>query len=305
MRWMFNRVKVGTKRPGRPRTAVEIAPEGVVAASLPVQGRTLLYALEPLGPGVVVPGIVEQNLRPPEVVVEAICSTLKRAAQGSRVVTLILPDAAVRVFVLDFDTLPAKEADLIAVLRFRLRKMVSFDVERAGITYQILSQPVSACRVLVTILPGAILEEYESAVRKAGYEPGFVLPSSMAALHGLDSPEPVLAAFLSGSSFTTSITNGQDLLLYRRVDLPDDQNLRVDELKRDVAVAMAYFEDNLKGPPQRLHYAGIEGARAFSCWIKEPHLPVLDLAPLPETSATIGPVNASIAGVTGALAGAE
>ena len=53
---------------------------------------------------------------------------------------MVLPDTVVRVFVLDFDTLPAKAAEAIPVLRFRLRKMVPFDVEHAGVSYQVLSQ---------------------------------------------------------------------------------------------------------------------------------------------------------------------
>ena len=95
------------------------------------------------------------------------------------------------------------------MLRFRLRKMVPFDVEHAGVSYQILSQNKIECRVLVAVLPGPILAEYEAAVRAAGYEPGAVLPSSLAALAALDTTEPVLAACLSGLSLTTSITNGR------------------------------------------------------------------------------------------------
>ena len=54
--------------------------------------------------------------------------------------TLIVPDTAVRVFVMDFDSLPAKAAEALPVLRIRLRKMVPFDVEKAGVSYQVLSQ---------------------------------------------------------------------------------------------------------------------------------------------------------------------
>ncbi len=52
--------------------------------------------------------------------------------------TVVLPDSVVRVFVLDFDSLPSKAAEVFPVLRFRLRKMVPFDVEHAGVSYQVL-----------------------------------------------------------------------------------------------------------------------------------------------------------------------
>ena len=83
------------------------------------------------------------------------------------------------------------------MVRFRLRKMVPFDVENAGIGYQVLAQNENECKVLAAILPGPILAEYEAAVRDAGYEPGAVLPSSLAALEAIDSMEAMLAANLS------------------------------------------------------------------------------------------------------------
>ena len=95
---------------------------------------------------------------------------------------MVLPDTAVRVFVLDFEALPAKPIEALPVLRFRLRKMVPFDVEHAGVSYQILVEKKGELKVLAAVIPGLILQEYEAAVRAAGYEPGAVLPSSLAAL---------------------------------------------------------------------------------------------------------------------------
>ena len=47
------------------------------------------------------------------------------------------------------------------------------------------------------------------------------------AVAGIDSMEAVLAANLSGLALTTAITNGQDLLLYRTLDLPEDPGQRL------------------------------------------------------------------------------
>ena len=126
-------------------------------------------------------------------------------------------------------------------MRFRLRKMVPFDVEHAGVSYQVLAQSETECKVLAAVMPGPILAEYEAAVRAAGYEPGAVLPSCLAALESLDSMEAVLAANLSAHAITTSIATGQDLLLYRTLDLPEDPGQRVAEIQRSIAVAAAYL----------------------------------------------------------------
>jgi type IV pilus assembly protein PilM len=201
--------------------------------------------------------------------------------------------------------MPAKPAEAFPVLRFRLRKMIPFDVEHAGLSYQILSESKTECKVLAAVMPGAILQEYEAAVQAAGHEPGAVLPSSLAALAGIDSMEAVLTANLCGLSLTTSIANGNDLLLYRTLDLPEDLSLRLDEVQRGIAVAAAYYEDKLQARPTRLLYSGDGGAEAFARWIDDRELAVSELAPRPETGAVTALGDMSIAAVTGALAEAR
>ena len=301
---LLNRTKLTAKSGARPPAAVELVSGGVLAAALHAPGEPPVYAFEPLPDGALVAGIGEPNLRVPEAVANAIRTALAQVAPRSRAVTLVLPDTVVRVFVLDFDSLPAKADEANSVMRFRLRKMVPFEVEHAGLSYQVLTESKTECKVLAAVIPGPILQEYEGAVRAAGYEPGAVLPSSLAALAGLDSMEAVLAANLSGLALTTTITSGHDLLLYRTLDLPEEPGLRLDEVRRGIAVAAAFYEDKLQARPSRLHYAGDGGAGEFARWIDDPKLAVVELAPRPEIGAATALGGLSIAGVTGALAGA-
>ncbi len=301
---ILNRSKSGTQHGGRPPAAVEITPEGVLVAALPGKGQPPAFAFEALRPGVLTPGIGEPNMTSPESVAAAIRSALGSVAAKARSVTVVLPDPAVRVFVLDFDTFPAKAAEAIPVLRFRLRKMVPFDVEHAGLSYQVLSETKTEARVLVAILPSAILEEYEGAVRAAGYDPGAVMPSALAALAALDATEPVLAACLSRVAITTSITSGNDLLLYRTLDLPDDPVQRLIEVQRSVAVAAAYYEDKISVLPKKLYFAGNGDAAEFEQWFGTSELTIVNLVERPATGATTTMSNQSVAGLTGALAGA-
>jgi type IV pilus assembly protein PilM len=281
-------------------------PEGALAAALPGKGEGAVYAFAPLPAGALTPGIEEANLRAPEAVAQAIKSALEDVSLRSRFVTLVLPDTAVRVFVLDFDSLPTKPAEVLAVLRFRLRKMVPFDAEKAGVSYQILSESTTECRVLIAVLPGQILEEYEGAVRAAGFEPGAVVPSSLAALAALGTDEPALTACFNGVSLTTSITRGQDLLLYRTLELPTDPAQRLVEVQRDIAVSAAYFEDKLATRARQLYYGGVGGAEEFARWIQmsEPEMRVVEIAPRPTTGAATSLGKLNFAGVLGALAGA-
>jgi type IV pilus assembly protein PilM len=303
--------KYGSQIAARPPVAVELSPQGVLAAVSPGADKPLVYAFEPLPEGAIVPGISEPNLRAPEIVANAIRAALGQLTPRTRSLTVVVPDTVVRVFVLDFDSMPAKTAEAIPVLRFRLRKMIPFDVEHAGVSYQILLETKTECKVLAAVLPGPVLAEYEAVVRMAGFEPGAVLPTSLAALGAIDSDDPVLIANLSALALTTAITHGQDLLLYRTLDLPVELNARLQEVQRGVSVAAAYYEDKLGARPQLLYYAGIGAggdgaAEDFAQWIDDPELTVADLAPRPETGAAtpLGDV-LSLAGVVGALAGAN
>ncbi len=308
----LNKTKLTASTAGRPPAAIEIAPEGVLAAahpavrrgaSEPAQGN--VYAFVSLPTGAIVPAIDEPNLRAPEAVTAAIRSALDEISPRSRSVTVVLPDTLVRVFVLDFDSLPAKPAEAIPVVRFRLRKMVPFEVEHAGVSYQILSQTESEWKVLAAVVPGPILTEYEAAVRSAGYEPGAVLSSSLAALEAFESIEAVMAANLSARSITTTIATGQELLLYRTLDLPQDSAHRVAEIQRSIAVASAYFEDKLGSRPRILHYAGVQDPSEFAATIGDSDLTVVDWASRPGEGAMTALPQTNYAGVVGALAGAN
>ena len=111
-----------------------------MAAATSAPGQPPTYASETLAPLIVTPGLQEGNLLDPQAVSAAIRAALGQVQPRLKAVTVVVPDSAVRVFVLDFDTLPAKQDEALPVLRFRLRKSVPFDVEQAGITYQVLSE---------------------------------------------------------------------------------------------------------------------------------------------------------------------
>jgi type IV pilus assembly protein PilM len=314
MQSILNRTKLTANSGGRPPAAVELSPEGVLAAALPAararRGASTaeqgcVYAFAPLAPGALVPSLDEPNLRSPEAVASAIDSALAQVASRARAVTLILPDTLVRIFVLDFDSMPAKTSEAVSVVRFRLRKMVPFDVEPAGVSYQILTQNESECKVLAAIVPGPILAEYEAAVRAAGYEPGAVLSSSLAALATTDSTEGVMAANVTARSITTTVSSGQDLLLYRTLDLPLEPEPRAAEIARSIAVAAAYFEDKLGAPPRRLHYAGIHSPAEFARSIGNMEIDLVEWAGQPEEGRLTALPQTSFAGVAGALAGAS
>lgn len=247
----------------RPGLACEITPDGVLAARGTAPGQVVM-SFAPVAADVVEPGLAGSNFADQAAVVAALRQALNDVAQREKQLTLVVPDAAVRVLILDFDSLPSKIQDALPIVRFRLRKLAPFDVEDAAVSYQIMRQDPETTRALVTVMPAAIRAEYESVVREAGYEPGVVLPSTLASLAALPTGDAALVINRNHQTLTTAITNGNELLLHRTLELSANEPSRRDDLTQAVSVAAAYFEDTLQAEPRVLYYVGAGGADEFA-----------------------------------------
>jgi type IV pilus assembly protein PilM len=219
----------------------------------------------------------------------------------------------VRVLLLDFDSLPAKTADVLPILRFRLRKLVHFDVDDAALSWQVLpkGKDDTLVRSVVAVMPAEVRAEYEDAVREAGYEPGAVLSSSLAALAAVPGEEPALLVNRNANCITTAIVRGSQLLLFRTIDLGESgvntetsEAQAAAELQQTVSVAMAYYEDTLASTAHTIYSVGPGGAGELDRLLALPGIRVRDLIPSRESlgaapgSATAG----MLAPVVGALA---
>ena len=290
----------------RPPVAVALGAEGIAAGvAAPLQ-----LATASLPEGALVPGLGESNLRSTAEISSALRGALGRLEPRGRAATLVVPDAAVRVFLLDFDTLPARRDEILPILRFRLRKSVAFDVESAGISYQILSEGSARLetpwKVLVALMPGSVREEYESLMRSIGLEPGVLLPQSLAALGPLDSQQAELILSHSPASLTLTIVSGSDILLYRTSDLPEGA-AAVEEIQRSVAVACAFFEDTLHSAPGRILYSGALPLNEFAHIVEDifPAVePLQSLDSIPTAVNLAGHLHGLATAAVGALAGA-
>src|ERR1035437_1404014 len=234
----------------RPRLACEVRAEGVVAARAEDASAVLsAISMVQLSGGVVVPhlqaaaaaaggavvggdagfatnnglGVVGSGVAARATIVAAVRTALEDVYLRTREVTLVVPDAAVRVLLLDFDELPAKAAEALPVVRFRLKKLLPFDADDAAVSYQVMATAKESLQVLAVAMPREVLADYESGGREAGVEPGAVLPSTLAALAGLAEGEtPMLVVNASSEGVTTAIVKGSLLLLHRTVDLGAD-----------------------------------------------------------------------------------
>jgi len=191
-----------SKHDRRPTLACEIAADRVLAGRAADAGRMVeMASARELAPGTVVPDLMEANLRDGTAIRQAIESALGSVAGRSRDVIAILPDTAVRVVLLDFETLPSKRDEAEAVVRFRLKKSLPFDPADARISYHAQATGKNM-RAVAAVVLNTVLQEYESAFRDAGYNPGMVMPSMLAALGAADAERPTLVVKVDARTIT-------------------------------------------------------------------------------------------------------
>ena len=237
----------------RPKLACEVTANAVVAARRADEGGVIAaaYPMQMRSP-MIVPGLKESNVVDAGGLTGALRQALTAVSSGDKFVTLVVPDSVVRVLTLDFDTLPDRERDALPIVRFRLRKLLPFDADTAAISYQSF-QAKGQVRAVVAAMPMAIRAEYEQAVRGAGYEPGAILPATIAALPLLNADSSTLLVHVAGDSVTIAIVNGETLLLHRVLEIAPDND---EEVAQAIVVARAYFEDTLGSSPDSIVAAG-------------------------------------------------
>jgi len=89
------------------RIACEIAPDRVIAARANDAGTAIdVLSTRTLPTGALVPGLAGANVINPGAVRDAIADALSSVSGRGHDVIVILPDSAVRIVLLDFDSLP-------------------------------------------------------------------------------------------------------------------------------------------------------------------------------------------------------
>jgi type IV pilus assembly protein PilM len=241
----------------KPRLACEVAADRVLAARASEPGTVEMCAASELAPGCVVPDLVEANLRDRGRILESIRQTLDSLGGGrSRDVIAVLPDAAVRVVLLDFETLPTKRDEAEGVVRFRLKKSLPFDVEKAKISYH-AQTATTGLRVVAAVALTSVIEDYESIFREAGYSPGVVLPSMLAALGAANAERPTLVVKVDARSIGIAIVDKQQLLLFRNLENPRGVTISGEQLAEEVYPSIVFFQDTYHLNIERIFVAGL------------------------------------------------
>ena len=222
-------------------------------------------------------------------------------AGRTRDLIALLPDAACRLNLLDFDTLPAKRDDADAVVRFRLKKSLPFDVERARISWE--TQRVNGkLTVLAAITLNTVLEEYESLLREAGFNPGLVLPSMLAALGQVDATAPTLVIKIDPITTSIAVVNNQAVLLARTLDHPAEQQPEGNQLAEDVYPSLVFFQDTYGTKVQHILVSGLASLTEVNATLTEiTGVRAQELVSPSRLGVTAAPQRTALGAVAGAL----
>ena len=260
-------------------------------------------AARELAPGSVVPDLVENNLRQRNAVRTGIEEALGGVAQRSKDVIAIVPDAAVRVMLVEFDTLPSDREEALGVVRFRLKKSLPFDVEKAKISYH--AQKVNnEVRVVAAVAMASVIEDYEAAFRDAGFNPGIVLPSTLAAIGAADAKKPTLVIKVDAHTTSIAILNEDQLQLFRTLENTRGITMTGEQLAEEVYPSVVFFQDTYRLNIEQIFVAGLpEAGGAAPALRAQTGAEVQELVSVAQLGATSGGSvpRWRMAGVVGAL----
>lgn len=252
-----------------PRVACEVTPQGVAAAR--AEGKTgAIGSIHSyvLGAGVLTPTLTAQNVQDAKALSDAIAQALTAVGGRGQEVIAVLPDSAIRVTLLDFDSLPERRQEAEATVRFRLRKSLPFDIEKAALSFDVQRTP-KGVRVAAAIVLQSVLEEYESAFRAAGCSPGVVMPSSLGALGAVNEPHPTMLLKVGQDATTVAVASDGQLLLFRILEGAGNIAVGPRQLADDIYPSLVYFQDNYGMSVESLLVSGIPGLAEISAALEE------------------------------------
>jgi type IV pilus assembly protein PilM len=269
-----------------PAHVFELSSAGVAHA----QGAEMGFT--PLPEGALEVSPITDNLRQ----LDAISPVVGQFRTAKRkTAAVLLPDACARVSVLDFDAFPDAPAEQAALIRFRVKKTIPFDVDSASVSYHVQrgggkqGKGQGKTEVVAVIVAHEVLARYEALFRNAGFHPGDVTISGLAMLNLYKGLDPAVVARLAGNTLTVMVTAAGKLRLFRCLTL--EGNTGSDGGEEEIRAALyptfAYAEDELGTPVRRLVLCGFD---------KVPDGLPCETEPLRGRFGVAGPFNAGLLG---------
>lgn len=165
---------------GRDHVGLSVGPTYLSIASAVQRGESVDIrhgAVEALEEGICRPSPVEKNILQVDRWRKSVQSVLERIPRV-RHLTLALPDAAVRMVLLDLQQVPQGQKDLEKLIQWHMEKTFLYPLGESRFSYQVLSRGSSHTKILATAVKREVIEQYESLDEAQRIETRQIAPSS-------------------------------------------------------------------------------------------------------------------------------
>jgi hypothetical protein len=110
-------------------------------------------------------------------------------------------------------------------------------------------------KVVAAVAMAGVLEDYENAFREAGFNPGVVLPSTLAAIGAADGKVPTLVIKVDAHTTSIAILNEDQLQLFRTLENTRGVTITGEQLGSSYPSVMV-FQDTYHLNIERIYVAG-------------------------------------------------
>ena len=240
-----------------PAFALDLEPEFIAAARLsPSKRQVQSMGVRQLPAGALVPSPNKANLTNNAAVRQAITEVCELVGNSGGRLGVLLPDVAVRVALLQFETLPDDHREAETLVRWKMREYLPYAPEEARLTFQVVGTQPGQLEILAVAVRGSVLAEYEAAlqgINRGG--PALVLPATVALLPLL--PEDAggqLLLHLCPGALTAVVMDSNRIRYWRTRPLAGDAASNAEEVGREAARVLATCQDNLSVHVENVWY---------------------------------------------------
>jgi hypothetical protein len=239
-----------------PNFVVDLEPGFVAAARLnPSKRQVQSVGVRELPAGVLTPSANKSNVADSAVVREVIAAVSERVGNIGGRVGLLIPDVAVRVALMQFETLPDNHGQAETLVLWKMREYLPYAPEEARLSYQVVGKQPGALEILGVAVRGSVLAEYEAVLAGINGGPALVLPATVALLPLL--PEDAggqLLLHLCPGALTAVVMASNRVRYWRTRSLEGDTANTIEEVGREAARVLATCQDNLGVQVQNVWY---------------------------------------------------
>ena len=104
---------------------------------------------------------------------------------------------------------------------------------------------------------GSVIEDYETAFREAGFNPGVVLPSTLAAIGAANAKKPTLVIKVDAHTTSIAILNDDQLQLFRTLENARGVTINGEQLAEEVYPSVVFFQDTYHLNIEQIYVAGL------------------------------------------------